>query len=491
MRTLVTATLCVSLALGMAACKKKPEKDQQPGGTMVAGKAGPGTRGVTGGMEAMRPATGAKAISEADAKARVGTILGLLGKKQYAKVTASFSPKVKAALPADKLQVMWEQLLAQVGDYQSFTVDKTKADQGHRGLFVAVTFAKGPLEMVFSFDPAGKVVGFFIKPKKPKFPPWQHPPYAKPDQVREIKVTVGSGKLALPGILTVPKARGGKRYPAVVLVHGSGPQDMDETIGPNKVFKDLAWGLAAQGIAVLRYTKVTKAHPAQSKALLDKGGFTVDDETTNDAIKAIALLRKNPLVQPGRVFYLGHSQGAMMGPRVGKRVPALAGLILMAGPTRNLADVGLAQYRYIASAGGPQAAAVKKLIPAYEEALKRVKDPKLSPKTPAAELPMGIPASFWLNLRGYHPDRVAAGLEMPVMILQGQADYQVTMVDFAAWKKALKGKKNAVLKSYPRLGHTFVDLKKKKALPMDYFKITGHVAKAVIDDIARFVRREK
>ncbi len=479
----VVAGACI---LGVPGCKESPKSRDKSGTGASVAMGGPMAR-------AAAPHAGeAPVISEADARAKVKAILAELAAERYAEVAARFAPSVKAALPAGKLKQMWEGIQVQVGAYQSFRLRKSSVKQGTRAVFARLTFARSSLDMVMAFDKKGQMSGIHFKPVKGKDVAWKPPPYAQASQVREISVTVGEGPLALPGLLTVPAARGGKRYPAVVLVHGSGPQDRDETIGPNKIFKDIAWGLAAQGIVVLRYDKVTKAHPLWAKKMLDKGKITVDTETTNDALAAVALLRKNALVQPGRVFYLGHSQGAMMAPRAGKRDPKLAGLILLAGPTRSLADLGLAQLEYIAGAGGSQAAAAKKLIPAYKKGLALVKDPKLSPKTPAAQLPLGIPASFWLDLRGYDPGKVAAGLQMPMLVLQGEADYQVTFKDdFAAWKRALRGKRNATLRHYPHLGHTFIDLKKQMAMPMDYMKIVGHVEKQVIDDISAFIRGAK
>ena len=75
---------------------------------------------------------------------------------------------------------------------------------------------------------------------------------------RQVDVTVGSAGSSLPGTLVLPRGPG--PFPALVLVAGSGPQDRDETIGPNKTFRDLAWGLASRGIAVLRYEKRNHVH---------------------------------------------------------------------------------------------------------------------------------------------------------------------------------------------------------------------------------------
>jgi fermentation-respiration switch protein FrsA (DUF1100 family) len=74
-----------------------------------------------------------------------------------------------------------------------------------------------------------------------------------------------------------------------------------------------------------------------------------------------------------------------------------------------------------------------------------------------------------------------------MLVLQGERDYQVTMADFAGWKKALAGRKGVVLKSYPKLNHLFME-GKGKAKPEEYGK-EGHVAKEVVDDIAAWVKK--
>lgn len=481
--------ICGGLLVGAAAgCNKKTDA---PIGRGPAPSAGAMSRAEPTASEARAEPAGAPArlLGERAARDKAMAVTALLAKGKYDKVAAAFSPQVRAALPAPKLKALWEKVQSQVGAYQSHQVVKSMASKGARTVVVRVRFARAQLDLIWSLGSQGEVGGLHLQSVTQPGPAWAPPPYAQASQIREIPVTVGKGPRALPGVLTLPAARGGKRLPALVLVHGSGPQDRDETIGPNKVFKDLAWGLAAKGIAVLRYDKVTKAKPALAKGWMDRGVFTADKETTEDALAAVALLRRRPEVQPTRIFLLGHSQGGYLGPRAASRAPKLAGLILMAGPTRPLEDLVLAQFRYIAGAKGPQAAAMAKLIPKMVKAVALVKSPKLSPKTPTAALPLGIPASFWLGVRGYRPAQVAAHLKMPILVIQGEADYQVTLAeDFAGWKRALGKRKGVTFKRYPHLGHTFIDLKKKMAMPADYMKVRGHVAPQVIDDIAAFVR---
>lgn len=111
----------------------------------------------------------------------------------------------------------------------------------------------------------------------------------------ERDFSVGEGDLALPGTLVTPDGAG--PFPAAVLVHGSGPQDRDSTIGPNHPLRDIAHGLAERGIATLRYDKRTRVHPIAASFDPD---FSVDKESTDDTVAAVAALQATPGIDPGR-----------------------------------------------------------------------------------------------------------------------------------------------------------------------------------------------
>ena len=76
-----------------------------------------------------------------------------------------------------------------------------------------------------------------------------------------------------------------------------------------------------------------------------------------------------------------------------------------------------------------------------------------------------------------------------MLILQGERDYQVTMEDFAGWKKALESRKDVTFISYPKLNHLFME-GEGKSIPAEY-STPGNVAVAVIDDIVKWIKALK
>jgi len=276
----------------------------------------------------------------------------------------------------------------------------------------------------------------------------------------------------LPGLLTVQTGNG--PFPAVVLVHGSGPQDEDETIGPNKPFRDLAQGLSSRGVMVLRYQKRTMKYGPDS---VDKGAaFTVQDETVADAVSAARLLLARKDVSG--VVVVGHSLGGNMIVRIGRQLPEASGLVSLAGSVSPLEDLMVAQVKYISS--------IKEPTPEEKTALQGILDVAAQAKTVKADSAplMGVPASYWLDLRGYNPATDGATLKQPMLLLQGGRDYQVPPTELEKWKAGLKSKSNAEYKTYPSLNHLFIK-GTGPSVPEEY-TVPGHMEEAVVVDVAAF-----
>lgn len=303
----------------------------------------------------------------------------------------------------------------------------------------------------------------------------------------EREVTVECDGFKLPGTWTMPRVATGRKVPCVVLVHGSGPNDRDETIGPNKPFRDLAWGLAERGIASLRYDKRTLVYRGQS---VPQGReLDYDTEATDDAVAAVALVRTWEEVAPDSVFVLGHSLGGTLAPRIAERSEGVAGIVILAGLVRPLGDTIVEQLEYILSLQGGDSPEARSQVEAIRRQVENMKKLDTYGYNASIPLPMGIPASYWRMAQQYKPAETAARLPLPILVMQGGRDYQVTMVDFGLWQINLMGHRQASFKSYPRLNHLMQE-GEGRSTPAEYQQ-TKPVSVEVIDDIARFVHRGK
>jgi uncharacterized protein len=400
---------------------------------------------------------------------------------QFEKVEAQYDARMAAALPPGKLGASWPELIRQAGAFQAISSTETTQTQGLAVVKMECKFENAVLDATVVFNPDGKLGGLSFRPHQAPPPPWASPAYAKQDLFSEQPLTVLNGRFELPGTLTVPNGDG--PFPAVVLVQGSGPQDQDETLGPNKPFKDLAWGLASRGIAVFRYTKRTQKYTVQSSD--DPMRMTVEDETISDARAAVTQVAKQPKVNPKQVFLLGHSLGAYLAPRIATGDAEIAGIIMMAANARPLEKVVLEQIHYLAAMNGTPTEAEQKNIDAAEEGAKQIESPSLKPEDKVVFLGATTFGAYWLDLRAYDPLKAAAKLKIPIYIAQGGRDYQVTSSNFQTWSDALANNRNVTLRIYPDLDHLFMH-GTGPSKPSDYAR-PDHVSEEVVENIAAWI----
>lgn len=394
-----------------------------------------------------------------------------------------FDATMKRAMPANTLAETWETLLEQVGQYEGEVSKRTEEADGYDVVIATTKFQNAFIDIRVVYNSDKRISGLWFQPaQETDDSAYSSPSYVQPGLFSESEVVIGTDPWKLPGILSVPGGSG--PFPVVVLVHGSGPQDRDETVGPNKPFKDLAQGLASQGIAVLRYEKRSKEHAYKLAGHIET--FTVWEETIEDALEAVSLLRNIENIDPDQIYILGHSLGGTLAPQIGAEDSDIAGLIILAGAARPLEDLILEQVTYLAYLEGTPSPEEEKQLKKIEKQVAKVKDPNLSADTPSTDLPLGIPAAYWLDLRNYSPAQQAKELSMPMLILQGERDYQVTMEDFEIWQETLASRTDVVLKSFPGLNHLFIE-GQGKSTPEEYFK-PGNVSKMVVEDIVKWLK---
>ncbi len=284
----------------------------------------------------------------------------------------------------------------------------------------------------------------------------------------------------LPGILTLPKGEG--PFPAVVLIHGSGASDKDETVGQLKPFRDLAEGLAAQGVAVYRFDKRSYVYGVQ---MAGNKQITLADESIEDAVNAVQLLAAQDRIDPERILVLGHSLGGNAVPAIARALeeaPVKAcGFIMMAASPRPLDVIAREQVGFL-QALGELTEEEQALYGSMLQELDKLQD---LDSLPEDEQIMGVYVSYWKWLADYDILQAADEIAQPVLLLQGEEDYQVTMEDYGIWKDALGEKENWQMKSYPGLIHPFTA--GRKAEGSAAYARNEKMDAQVILDIAEFV----
>ncbi len=287
----------------------------------------------------------------------------------------------------------------------------------------------------------------------------------------------------LPGILTVPKGEG--PFPAVILLQGSGASDKDESAGNLKPFRDLAEGLAERGVAVYRFDKRSYVYGME---LMANKQITLVDEYLEDAVNAVQLAAQQERIDPDRIFVLGHSLGGNAVPAAArelKTAPVKArGFIMMAASPRPLDVLMREQYDFLYSLMPEISAEQQAEKDALFAELDKLQDPDSLTED---DMIAGVYSAYWKWLADYDILQAAGEMTEPVLLLQGEEDYQVTMEDFGIWKDALGEKENWQMISYPGLTHVFTAGQKTEGAAV--YSRSDRVDARVIHDIADFVVR--
>ena len=410
--------------------------------------------------------------AHAGTDSRVDQLFTALRDNKFDDATRHFDPAMKSALSADQLSAVWLQISSTYGKLDQWKIIQHGVMAGTDVFSVVLAFQHGKVIATVSVRPqTGEIAGLYFRPMTTETSasslPATSPPYADATKFRSEAVTVGADPWKLPGTLTIPTGNG--PFPAVVLLAGSGPNDRDESVGANHIFKDIAEGLSSRGIVVLRYDKRTYAYRT-----LDPQKTTVKEEVIDDGVAAVKLLRARPEVAHDRIFVIGHSLGAIMAPEVARKARPVAGIVMLAPSGRKLPAVVVQQVRDIGQASPKELAEIE-----------RQADEISAHKMPPAQFFFGAPASYYYDLDARDEVAIARTLDVPILILHGDRDYQVIDEDIRDWQNGLKGDPKVQVETFPALNHLFIAGAGKPG-PAEY-DTPGHVDGAVIGTIASFV----
>jgi dienelactone hydrolase len=412
----------------------------------------------------------ASELAEPDAR----TFVEALAAHEVSAAHAMLAPALRGQVSEQELAAMWGAVEKDLGPFQAIERVEVTASPETRAT-VTVRFASGARGVLLGFGETADVIGLKIVPAPAS---WEPPSYAKPSAFTETRVVLGTAQL--PGLVTMPNSASAAKVPGVVLVHRDGPQDEDESLGANRPFKDLAWGLASRGVAVLRYRKRLVADIP--------GEATEKQEVLEPALAAIDALKATPGVDPARVVVVGHGRGGALAPMLA-RDAKLKGAALLAASTRGLAENIVEQLTYLASLD-PDNADLKTQLEGWKKLRKKVEEPSLD-RSAKLTLPSGgvLAGVYFVTARELAPVQAAAAFPGALFLAHGGRDFQVAPTQLGEWQKALAKSSKSTFKSYPTLGHLFTtSAGTGKPSPADYAG-AGHVDEQLVSDLAGWLAK--
>jgi uncharacterized protein len=386
-------------------------------------------------------------------------VLELAAAGEFRRLRALFAPAQRRRISEAALQASWSEHVTRHGPIKS-VIEEEQSPATHVSRLIT---AGAELRLVVAMDDAGRLTNIQVTPVPIE---WAWPGYADPARFDEAEVEVGG----VGGTLTRPRAPG--QHPAVVMLAGGGPFDRDMTMGNNRIGKDLAGGLATAGVASIRFDKPTDAR-------------TPTEEYLPAARAAIDVLLSDPSIDLARIALLGHSMGGTMVPRIAREMPQVAGLILLAAQAQPMHEAAVRTFRYLASVEPSPGVAAS--LTAVTRQARRVARGRLTARTSPRLLPFGYPGEWWLDLKGYDPVVAARAQTLPVLVLQGGRDYQVTVADnLERWMLGLADRADVTFRTYPEDNHLFF-VGTGPSRPAEYDP-PQHVDPRVISDVAGWMR---
>jgi esterase/lipase len=408
-----------------------------------------------------------------------------LDKTNYTCAHEKFERTLAEKFSASQLKSTWESIILSNGKLKSYQFNCSESSNSNelQISYFTCEFELKTIDLKIVLNKNREIAGFFLVPVHQcniKESNYTAPPYHNQKLFRESGIEIKSDTFRLKASLCFPVVS--KVKSICIFIHGSGAHDRDETIGTNKPFKDIAHGLASNGIASIRFDKRTFSYKELPSEI------TIKEEVTDDVRSVIKYIMEDKELNKLDIYLVGHSLGGMLAPKIASENKAVKGCVLMAANANKWEHLLISQMEYIAKLDGQIDINEQYQLQLIREQLNYLDD-SLSSNTSSEKLPLNLPASYWMSLKEYNQLEVVKNLQIPILFLQGKRDYQVTMNDYRLWKKSISNKKKTKLKSYKKLNHLFFE-GTGKSTPKEYTE-ASHVPYYVVKDIVKWINSKK
>jgi pimeloyl-ACP methyl ester carboxylesterase len=342
----------------------------------------------------------------------------------------------------------------------------------------------------------------------------QDPQKPYPYNEQEVSYKNVKDDVKLAGTLTLPRAESNSngKFPAVLLITGSGSQDRDETMLGHRPFLVLADYLTRRGIAVLRVDD-------RGVGGSDAGSRSATTENyVGDVLTGVEYLKSRKEINSKEIGLIGHSEGGIIAPVAAVRSNDVAFIVMLAGSGQAGDDLIVTQIALLDKASGADAETIARAVDLQKSLVAIIKsepDDKLAAQkinemlaarqskmneqelqlfTPVAaniKAQMPLLLSAWYRyFLSYNPRPTLEKVKIPVLALDGDNDVQVApKINLDLIAAALKngGNKDYTIKSFPKLNHLFQT--SVTGSPSEYSQIEETIAPQVLETISDWILR--
>lgn len=413
------------------------------------------------------------------------TLTELLAKRDFDKFKENISEEFKKATEGQDLDV-FKMLEQELGAYKEITKTEIETQNGYYLTDSTLQFEKGTVDQTIAFN--GEMVADgvnYLNMKKDIVPE---------EGEKEITLDAGTG-YPVKGMIKMPK---GEVKAGIVIVDGSGPNDMNMTLGQNKMMKHLSDQLAEKGFAVLRFNKRTYQYGKELAKIGMQNKTLIKDEFIDDAAEGLKTLAKEQGIPTDKLFILGHSQSGSYLPVINETAGNLAkGYIILSGTPTNIAELSKKQLEKVIEEGSEnadeeQVKMMKENIKTNDELLKKIETMSDEELNKPENYPFGIPGVYVKDLMKYDPIKLYNDSKLPIFIRIAEFDKQVPISELELWKNGLDKNENDSIEEVKGANHMMQpsDGKTKLAnLITDEYQKDAPIVSSVIDDIAAWIEK--
>jgi pimeloyl-ACP methyl ester carboxylesterase len=415
--------------------------------------------------------------------------------ENFEAVVLSFTPWLSERHTVEELEEVWYRTVQRYGLYESHQFGKTIEKDSTISYLYVINCRFAVLAVVLAYNNDGQIMAFVLQPPEgepiksesmwvvPDLSEIEYrndriPSYVDTSHFSEVEFTM-QGEPALPAVMTVAKTN--EPNPVVLLFEGFGPTDRDETIGTVKPFRDIAWGLATQGIASIRFD--CRAYTQSTEVI---AGYDLDNFLLDDIAAMLAYIRmETTIFDTTRIFLAGHGLGGVVAPRAAKRDGGIAGLIFLSSPARSIDKL----IRETLKRDMKSEKAIGMGEKANPGDVAEILDLLERRQLPPNEMLLFAPARIWYELMDSDHIAIAEQLNLPTLIVLSGRDFEASDKDYEIWEMKFGGKTNFSIIKYDELNH-FYQRGSGQADRLEYLSDTASVDRQVVDDIASWVKRQ-